>query len=68
MALSSQAKKALIDTLREEFTEERSDVVKKVIRRKIKKRLPSWLSWLPIGRILDELLPEVLIDSIEDVL
>lgn len=68
MALSAQNKKLIIKTLEEEFTEERSDVVKRAIKKKVKARLPRKLRWLPIGRVIDALLPEVFIDVVKDVL
>ena len=65
---SRQAKQATLVVLKEVLTEESSDKLKRILKKKIKSKLPGWAKWIPIGQILDALLPEVLIDFFEDIL
>ncbi len=64
---SRQAKQATLVVLKEVLTEESSDKLKRILKKKIKSKLPGWAKWIPIGQILDALLPEVLIDFFEDI-
>ena len=63
-----EQKQAALAVIRSVLTEENSDKLKRILKRGIKKKLPGWLRWLPIGKILDSLLPEVLIDFFEHLL
>ena len=62
--LSPDVKAVVMDALRAAFTESRTD---DLIRR-VTSKLPVWLRWLPIGRALDQALPELLLDFVEEVL
>lgn len=66
--LSSQARKEAYEYIKSELTEEVSDVYKRILKREIKSKLPRWARWLPIGKVLDALLPETLLDLLERIL
>lgn len=59
--LSPDLKAMVMDALRASITESRTD---DLIRRGVAK-LPIWLRWLPIGKALDRMLPEVLIEYVD---
>ena len=63
-----EQRKAALAVIKSVLTEENSDKLKKTLKKGIKKRLPRWLKWLPIGKILDSLLPEVLVEFFERLL
>ena len=60
--LSPDAKAMLMDALRASITESRTD---DWIRRALAK-LPFWLRWLPLGKILDKMMPEALINYVDE--
>ncbi len=62
--LPDSMKAAIMDAVRAAFTEDRTD---EFISR-ITARLPWWTKALPVGRVLDELLPDVIIDFLDEVL
>ncbi len=62
------ARRATLGVLKQYLTEENTDLLVKTLRKRIKRRLPRWARWLPIGKVLDALLPEVLLDFFEDLL
>lgn len=57
---------AALEALREILTEENTDALIRIIEDKIS--LPFWLRWIPLGSILDRLLPEKLLEVFEDLL
>ncbi len=57
-----------VDVLRQVLTEENTDRLKDLIVTRIKRVLPRWARWLPIGRVIDALLPGVLLSVLEEVL
>ena len=56
------------DTLKDVLTEERTDSIKDLLVDGIKSKLPRWMRWLPIGKVIDALLPEVLLSVLKDAL
>ena len=63
-----EARRATVSVLQQYLTEENTDVFVKILRKRIKRKLPRWARWLPIGKVLDALLPELLLDFFEDLL
>ena len=61
-------KQLVKDVLYAILTEDHTDRVKDAIVARIKPHLPFWARWLPIGRVIDALLPGVLLSVLEDVL
>ncbi len=61
-----EVKEAALDAVRAAFTEERTDA----FIAKLTARLPWpwWTKFIPVGQVLDQLLPDVLIDFLEEVL
>jgi len=68
MSINAQARATALEVLREVLTEENTDAFATMLNRRIKRKLPRWLRWLPIRRILDALLPDVLLRFFEDIL
>ena len=66
--IPQKARKATLDVLSQYLTEENSDLFVDYMTKRVKRRLPRWLRWLPIRRVLDALLPEVLLGLFEDLL
>ena len=62
--MDSELKRAAIDAVSAAFTEERTDA----LISKLTSKVPFWLRWLPIGTLLDRVLPEALIDWMEETL
>lgn len=62
--LPPEVKAAALDAVRAAFTEERTDA----FIEKLTARLPWWTKFVPVGKVLDQLLPDVLIDFLEEVL
>ena len=56
------------DVIRSVLTEKHTDRVNDIIVARVKPHLPFWLRWVPIGRVLDALLPGVLLSVLDDVL
>ena len=57
-----------LEVIKAYITEENSDVFIRALTKRVKQRLPRWLRWLPIGRVLDALFPEIIIEFFEDLL
>jgi len=57
-----------LEVIKAYLTEENSDVFVRALTRRVKRRLPRWVRWLPVGRVLDALLPEILLEFFEDLL
>ena len=68
MPISTRSKHAVFNILNDLLTEEATDKFKVYARDLIKAKLPVWLRWLPVGRVIDALLPEVLLAALEDLL
>ena len=67
--MPTQSEKQLaLAVIKSVLTEKNSDKLKGVLKKGIKKRLPRWARWLPIGKVLDALLPETLIEFFEQLL
>lgn len=68
MLVTTRSKRAALKILEEIITEESTDRFKVYARDLIKAKLPIWLRWLPIGRVIDALLPEVLLAVLKELL
>ena len=68
VAVSNEAKAGALVTARSILTEENTDALIRAIEPRIKKALPSYLRWVPIGMVLDKLLPGTILSIIEEVL
>ena len=68
MAINAQTRFIALETIRSVLTEKNTDQLRNVLRHRIKRKLPRWARFLPIGRIIDALLPEVLLEFFEDIL
>lgn len=66
VVLQAEAKNAALVAIREILTEENTDALIELIKDKL--HLPLWLRWLPLGMILDKLLPGTLLRVFEEVL
>ena len=66
--LSADAKSAALSGLREVLTEENTDKIIARLVEIIKGRLPLYLRWIPVGTVLDALLPGALLKVFEEVL
>ena len=65
-SVTDAARSSALEALREILTEENTDALIHIITDKIS--LPIWLRWIPLGSILDRLLPEKLLQVFEEVL
>lgn len=61
-------KQLALDVVQGILTENNTDKLKDIIVARIKPHLPFWAKWLPIGRVIDALLPEVLLSVFKDLL
>ena len=66
--VGSEAKAGALTTARSILTEHNTDALIEVLVPRIKAKLPMWLKWLPLGTILDKILPGTLLSVIEEVL
>ena len=66
--LAGDAKAAALSGIREVLTEENSDKLIARVVELVKPRLPIYLRWVPIGTVLDALLPGVLLKVFEEAL
>ena len=66
MDLSTDMKAAALAGIRVVLTEENTDVLIARIEALIKPKLPWYAKYLPIGAILDRLLPDVLLRVFEE--
>lgn len=64
--LEDSTREAGLTAIREILTEENTDALIEILLDRIS--LPFWLSWLPIGKVLDKMLPETLLNLFEDLL
>lgn len=64
--LVAEARTAGLEAIREVLTEENTDELIALILEHLK--LPFWMRWLPIGAVLDRLLPDTLLRIFEKVL
>lgn len=64
--LGDDSRRAGLVAIREILTEENTDAMIKILVDRID--LPFWLAWLPVGSVLDKLLPEALLSVFEDLL
>ena len=67
-SLVKQRRKFASEILHSVLTEENTDRAKDLLVAGIAPKLPFWARWLPIGYVLDALLPEVLLSVIDDLL
>jgi len=66
--LTGEAKVAALAGIREVLTEENTDKIIARMVELIKPRLPIYLRWIPVGTVLDALLPGALLRVFEEVL
>ena len=66
--LTAEAKGAALSGIREVLTEENTDKIIARLVEIIKGRLPLYLRWIPVGTVLDALLPGALLKVFEEVL
>ena len=66
--LADDAKAAALSGIREVLTEENSDKLIARVVELVKPKLPVYLRWVPIGTVLDALLPGVLLKVFEEAL
>ena len=66
--LADDAKAAALSGIREVLTEENSDKLIARVVELVKPKLPVYLRWIPIGTVLDALLPGVLLKVFEEAL
>ena len=66
--LADDAKAAALSGIREVLTEENSDKLIARVVELVKPKLPVYLKWLPIGTIMDALLPATLLRVFEEAL
>lgn len=68
VAVSQEAKAGALVTARSILTEENTDALIEAIVPRVKAALPSYLKWLPIGTILDKVLPGTVLSVVEELL
>ena len=66
--LAGDAKAAALEGIRSVLTEENTDKLIELLERELAKVLPWWARFLPIGVVLDRLLPDILLRVFEDAL
>lgn len=64
--LESDSRQAALEALEKILTEENTDALIEILMDMLK--LPFWLRWLPIGSVLDQVLPETLLDLFRKLL
>ena len=57
-----------LDVLKLYLTEENAEVFIRVLTKAVKKKLPRWLRWLPIRRVMKALFPAIILEFFEDLL
>lgn len=62
--LPADVKAAVMDALRASLTEARTDA----LIARVTAKMPWWARWVPVGVVLDRLLPETLLGWIEEAL
>lgn len=55
-----------LEILRQVFTEENTDVLIEWVKERVK--LPIWLAWFPLGMVLDQIFPKVVLELLEKIL
>lgn len=68
VAVSAEARAGALTTARAILTEDNTDALIAAIVPRVKKALPKYLQWLPIGTILDKILPGTVLSVVEEVL
>ena len=66
--VSTEARGAALEVVRTVLTEENTDAIITKLTDAIKAKLPWYAKFVPIGTVLDKLLPESLLRVFEDVL
>ena len=66
--VTDQAKAGARSAARAILTEEKTDALIAIIVPRVKAALPSYLRWIPIGTVLDKLLPGTILSIVEEVL
>lgn len=66
--VSQTARQGALDVARSILTEEKTDALIAILVPKIKAAMPGWLRWLPVGYVLDKLLPGTILSVLEEVL
>ena len=66
--LIDEVRAATLQGVRTVLTEENTDILIERMVALIKPRLPVYLRWIPIGTVLDALLPGALLKVFEEVL
>ncbi len=68
MPVTQKEKLVALQIVEQVLTEENTDALIEIIVKRVKKVLPFWAKWLPIGTVLDKLFPDVLIDALRELL
>lgn len=66
LSIIPESRIVALDAIRTILTEENTDEIIDLVLAKV--NLPLWLRWLPLGRVLDQLLPEAILGVFEDIL
>lgn len=67
-AVSGKDRQSAWEVIEQVVSEERTDeLIDKLVRR-VKPKLPAWLRWLPIRRVLDAIFPEIVLGWLKDLL
>lgn len=66
--LSTDVRAATITGIREVLTEANTDAIIERVIPRVKSALPAYLKWLPVGTVLDYLLPGTLEKVIVEIL
>ena len=66
--VAADARAAALTGIREVLTEENSDKIIARVVELVKPKLPIYLRWIPVGTVLDALLPGVLLKVFEEAL
>lgn len=66
--LTEDARNATLAGVRTVLTEENTDILIERMVALIKPKLPVYLRWIPVGTVLDALLPGALLKVFEEVL
>ena len=66
--LTAEAKSAALAGVRAVLTEDNTDRIIEMLEARIASKLPWYARWMPLGVILDRMLPETLLRVFEDFL
>jgi hypothetical protein len=64
--VSIDLRQVALEIIRQVLTEENTDVLVAWVKDRVK--LPIWLAWFPIGLVLDQILPDTILQLLERVL